>query len=60
MDYEGTEMNSGLCSTLLLIFKPLQDKWATKGHTHRNEPRINVIYMGQFKHEWVVGILVKN
>ena len=54
-----TEMNPGLCTTLLLIFKPLQDEWATKGHTHRNEPRINVIFMGQFKDEWVRGILVK-
>jgi len=34
-----------------------QDEWATKGHTHRNEPRINVIYMGQFKDKWVMGIL---
>ena len=32
-------MNPGLGTTLLLIFKPLQDEWATKGHvhTHRNE-----------------------
>ena len=40
-----TEMNTRLCSMLLLIwdnFKQqlLEDEWATKGHTHRNEPRI--------------------
>ena len=52
-------MNPGLCTTLLLIYKPLRDEWATKGHTHRNEPRINVIYMGQFKDERVMGILAK-
>ena len=40
MDYERTyshEMDPGLGTTLLLIFNPLQDEWATKGHTHRNE-----------------------
>ena len=55
-------MNHGLCTTLPLTwdnFKPLQDEWATNWHTHRNEPRINVIYMGQFKDEWVMGILAK-
>ena len=40
MDYERgilTEMNPGLCTTLVVIgdnFKPLQDKWIMKGHTH--------------------------
>ena len=55
-------MNPRLCTTLLLIwdnFKPLQDHWATMGHTHSNEPRINVLYMGQFRDEWVMGILAK-
>ena len=46
-----TEMNARLCSVLLLMwdnFKPLQDEWATKGHTHRNESRIYGLHMGQF------------
>jgi len=32
-------------------FKPLQDEWIMKGHTHRNEPRIMyyiTTYMGRF------------
>ena len=57
-----TEMKPGLCTRLLLIwdnFKPLQDEWIVKGHTHRNEPRIYAIYMGQFQDDWVMGILAK-
>ena len=42
MGYEGhTEINPELilCITLLLIIMgQFQDEWATKGHTHRNEP----------------------
>ena len=51
-----TQMNPGL----LLIwdnFKPLQDGWLTKGHTHTNEPRINALHCylyGTILNYWIL------